>query len=462
MGGRGELGESRAQIEHFQAGRIGRDLQRFNLRCGRARAAVDGLEPELQGLHAADGFVEGARGAPHDLLQREERGHLPDGRVEQPRCAIHQGHRTGGRAQVAFQRLDGAGALLHGGVKFAARQRATAREQVHRGANALDFGPDGVRIRPAERTECVGERLLRVLGGLGGFLLRLLNALVIAEDALRLRRGRSAHGCHRGLALCCGKRGGVRHVLVRRRQRLCDFDLGLDLGARGDEGVLQRLLRCGGVLGVAAGFRKSLARSIRFALQRAQLLGGPAHRGLGRLVRRIGLPLLGGGRLHRVGGLRQPHPVLGDAFFGLAHRSRHQLDDRPVLGHILLAAGQPRAVLVQRRARRRDGGLGLLVLDFEARELLPRCLRYRPVALQRVAERLALGLQLADAGRRRGELRLQAPEGVQALGLLAHARQHRIQFLERGRGEVARVGEALDVLAELVDRIRVGRRYLKG
>ena len=69
MGGRGELGESRAQIEHFQARRVGRSLQRFNLRCGRARAAVDGLEPELQRLHAADGFVEGARGAPHDLLQ---------------------------------------------------------------------------------------------------------------------------------------------------------------------------------------------------------------------------------------------------------------------------------------------------------------------------------------------------------------------------------------------------------
>ena len=85
-----------------------------------------------------------------------------------------------------------------------------------------------------------------------------------------------------------------------------------------------------------------------------------------------------------------------------------------------------------------------------------------PVALQRVAERLALGLQLADAGRRRGELRLQAPEGVQALGLLPHARQHRVQFLERERSEVARVGEAIDVLAELVDRIRVGRRYLKG
>ena len=225
---------------------------------------------------------------------------------------------------------------------------------------------------------------------------------------------------------------------------------------------MQRLLRGGRVPGVAAGFRKRLARPVRVALQRAQLLGGPAHRGLGRLVRRIGLPLLGGGRLHRVGGLRQPHPVFGDAFFGLAHRSRHQLDDRPVLGHILLAAGQPRAVLVQRRARRRYGGLGLLVLNLETRELLPRCFRYRPIALQRVAERLALGLQLADAGRRRGELRLQAPECVQALGLLAHARQHRIQFLERGRGEVARVGEALDVLAELVDRIRVGRRYLKG
>ena len=292
MGGRGELGESRAQIEHFQAGRIGRDLQRFNLLGGGARAAVYGLEPELQGLHAADGFVEGARGAPHDLLQREERGHLPDGRVEQPRCAIHQGHRTGGRAQVAFQRLDGAGALLHGSVKFAARQRATAREQVHRGAHALDLGPDGVRIRPAERTECVGERLLRVLGGLGGFLLRLLNALVIAEDALRLRRGRSAHGCHRGLALHGGARGGVRHVLVRRRQRLCDFDLGLDLGARSDEGVLQRLLRGGRVPGVAASFRERLSCSVRFALQRAKLLSGAAHRGLGRLVRRVRLPLL--------------------------------------------------------------------------------------------------------------------------------------------------------------------------